>query len=149
MTKTSRSKQVGLKHGFKSGLEDLVADQLEGAKVPFTYEQHTIRYLVPVKKSRYTPDFVLEHNGIIVETKGRFVTADRQKMKLIKEQHPDLDIRFVFSNPRSRISKQSLTTYGDWCEKFGFQYATKLIPVEWFKEPPNQKSLEALKEFRK
>jgi hypothetical protein len=52
---------------------------------------------------------------------------------LIKQQHPELDIRFVFSNSRSRISKQSKTTYADWCEKNGFMFADKSIPKEWLK----------------
>ncbi len=64
----------------------------------------------------------------MVETKGRFLTADRQKHILIKDQHPALDIRFVFSNPNTRISKQSKTTYAMWCETHGFLYAPKTIP---------------------
>jgi len=79
------------------------------------------------------PDFKLP-NGIIVETKGRFVLADRKKHKLIKEQHPELDIRFVFSNSNTKISKKSKTTYGAWCEKLGILYADKTIPEEWLKE---------------
>lgn len=70
-------------------------------------------------------------NGIVVETKGRFITADRQKHLLVKAQHPDLDIRFVFSNSRTRISKTSKTTYADWCRKYGFMFADKSIPPEW------------------
>jgi len=52
-------------------------------------------------------------------------------MRLVKEQHPEKDIRFVFSNSRSRISKKSSTTYAMWCEKYGFKYADKHIPLEW------------------
>jgi hypothetical protein len=52
---------------------------------------------------------------------------------LIKEQHPELDIRFVFSNSKTRISKQSKTTYADWCRTKGFQFADKKIPQEWLK----------------
>lgn len=81
----------------------------------------------------YTPDFVLA-NGIIVETKGRFITSDRQKHLMIKEQHPDLDIRFVFSNPNSKLYKGSKTTYADWCDKHGFKWAKEEIPLEWIKE---------------
>jgi len=129
----------GLEHGFRSGLEDKVAAELEAAGVPVVYENpdSVIHYVKPATKSRYTPDFVLP-NGIIVETKGRFITADRKKHLLIKQQHPEKDIRFVFSNSRQRISKQSKTTYGMWCEKYGFQYADKSIPEEWLKEPPKR-----------
>ncbi|MBZ5882545.1 endonuclease I, partial [Escherichia coli] len=59
---------------------------------------------------------------------------DRQKHLLINAQHPELDIRFVFSNPKARISKTSQTTYADWCERHGFKYAAKVIPQEWIDE---------------
>lgn len=128
-------KSVGLKHGFRSGLEETIAAQLEAASVPVVYEakDSKIDYVEPEKKRKYTPDFVLP-NGIIIESKGRFVTADRQKHLLIKAQHPEKDIRFVFSNSRSKISKQSTTTYAMWCDKHGFKYADKVIPHEWLKE---------------
>ena len=63
---------------------------------------------------------------IIIETKGRFVTADRQKMLLVKEQYPDLDIRFVFSNPNSRISKKSKTTYAHGAKSMAFHMRPRL-----------------------
>jgi hypothetical protein len=71
---------------------------------------------------------VLLDNGIIVESKGRFVTQDRQKHLLVKQQYPDLDIRFVFSRSATRISKQSQTTYAAWCQHKGFLFADKAIP---------------------
>lgn len=124
------SKQVALKYGFRSGLEERVAKELTQAGVSFTFEEMSVTYVKP--PSRYTPDFVLP-NGTIIETKGRFLTADRQKHLLVKAQHPNLDIRFVFSNSNQRISKQSKTTYAKWCEKNGFVYADKSIPKEWYK----------------
>jgi len=125
--------KAALKHGYRSGLEDTVAEQLDMMRVKYTYEELKISYTVPESKHTYTPDFVLS-NGIIVETKGRFVTADRKKHLLVKRQHPELDIRFVFSNPRCKISKLSKTTYADWCDKYGFKYAAKMIPQEWLNE---------------
>jgi hypothetical protein len=62
------------------------------------------------------------------------MTADRQKHLMVKEQHPELDIRFVFSNSKSKLSKISQTTYGDWCIKHGFKYADKDIPMSWLNE---------------
>jgi len=126
--------EVGKKYGFRSGLEEVVAKQLSAGGVSFEYEEHTIRYTKPAKPSRYTPDFILP-NGIIIETKGRFVTSDRQKHLYIQEEHPSLDIRFVFSNSRTRINKRSKTTYAMWCEKHGFLYADCTIPQEWIDEP--------------
>jgi hypothetical protein len=99
--------------------------------VDYTYEETKLSYVKPQKTHTYTPDFYLPKQKIFIETKGMFTTADRQKMRLIKEQYPELDIRFVFSNARARISKKSKTTYGMWCEKYGFLYAHKDIPKDW------------------
>jgi hypothetical protein len=129
----SSPKNVGMKYGFRSGLEEKIASELRAAGVPFTFETLTIEYRKPEKLSKYTPDFLLT-NGVIVETKGRFVTADRQKHILVKQQKPDLDIRFVFSNSRGRISKKSNTTYAMWCDRYGFNYADKSIPKDWINE---------------
>ena len=120
-------------YSFRSGLERAIAGRLTAQKVAFSYEEKVICYVKPERTSRYTPDFVLP-NGIIIEAKGRFLTVDRQKQLLIKSQRPDLDIRFVFSNSRQRISKTSKTTYAKWCESKGFLYADKVIPNEWIKE---------------
>jgi len=117
---------------FRSGLEERTAKYLKKLKVKFTYEKLKIRWQ-DLRYRTYTPDFVLA-NGIIVETKGRFITSDRQKHLMIKEQHPDLDIRFVFSNPNSKLYKGSKTTYADWCDKHGFKWAKEEIPLEWIKE---------------
>lgn len=132
--------------GYRSGLEVKVAAFLEEQDIEFGYEAITLPYTVPARQSRYSPDYVLP-NGIIIETKGRFVTADRQKMALIKEQHPDLDIRFVFSNPKTRISKTSKTSYGMWCSKHGFPFAKLYPPQEWLDEPVNEASVRALEEI--
>lgn len=138
------AEERGRAAGYRSGLEDANVAHLEAHGEPVFYEQATIKYDVPARGAKYKPDLPLR-NGIIVETKGRFVTADRQKHKHIKEQHPDLDIRFVFSNPNNTIGKKSTTTYGMWCERLGIPYAKKLIPLEWIKEAPCLKRLRALK----
>jgi hypothetical protein len=119
--------------GFRSGLESAVHAQLTGAGLDVAYEAERIEYTKPARKSKYTPDFRLP-SGVYIETKGRFTTEDRQKHLLIKEQHPHLDIRFVFSNSRARISKQSATTYADWCTKHGFKFHDKVVPTAWIKE---------------
>ena len=123
----------GIKYGYRSGLEKRIQEQLNGLSVDYEYEKLKIEYEVHEVR-KYTPDFVILSNGIIVESKGRFVTADRKKHLLIKKQHPTLDIRFVFSNSKAKINKGSKTTYGDWCDKHGFLYADKLIPEEWLYE---------------
>lgn len=128
-TTKSKVRLRALKAGYRSGLEESVANQLKKLGIKVEYETTKIAYRVEETR-KYTPDFVLP-NGIIIETKGRFVAADRKKHLLIKKQHPELDIRFVFTNSRAKLSKGSKTTYADWCIKNGFLYADKEIPLEW------------------
>ena len=78
-----------------------MAENLKERGIAFTYEEEKIKWL-DSKVRTYTPDFVLE-NGIIIETKGRFVSNDRRKHKEIQKQFPDLDIRFVFQNPNHKL----------------------------------------------
>ena len=54
-----------------------------------------------------------------------------KKHLLVKEQQPNLDIRFVFGNSKNKIYKGSKTSYADWCNKNGFMFADKIIPNEW------------------
>ena len=129
--KRSKLRQSALKAGYRSGLEQDNAKHLEGYNVDYEYEKFKIKFTA--KPRTYTPDFRLS-NGIIIETKGRFIPSDRSKHLLVKDQHPELDIRFVFSNSNQRLSKTSTQTYGGWCERHGFLYANGLIPVEWMKE---------------
>ena len=131
--KKPSARWVARKHGFKSGLEDTVSNQIQSKGIAVEYEQEIIPYIIPASNHNYHPDFKLP-NGIIVETKGRFLPDDRKKHTLVKKQNPELDIRFVFTNSKTKISKASKTTYADWCIKNGFKYADKLIPNEWFTE---------------
>ena len=132
MVKKLTIRQRAIKAGYRSGLEETISQQLTKLSVPVLYETEKVKYVVNEVRT-YTPDFKLP-NGIIIESKGRFVAADRKKHLLIQKQHKDLDIRFVFSNSRAKIAKGSKTTYRDWCDKNGFLYADKLIPEEWIRE---------------
>lgn len=129
--------EVGLVHGFRSGLEEKIAAQLRQLGVYFQFEERKVAYTAPAKERKYLPDFHIpfkEGTGsILVETKGRFVTEDRQKHLHIRNSNPDLDIRFVFSNANARISKQSSTTYAMWAERNGFKWAHRSIPLEWIR----------------
>ncbi len=133
VTKKNNSKWVAKKYGFKSGLEENVSSQIANRGLSVEYECEEVSYIIPASEHTYHPDFRLP-NGIRVETKGRFVLADRKKHLLVKQQHPELDIRFVFTNSKNKINKKSKTTYADWCDKNGFKYADKVIPEEWFNE---------------
>jgi hypothetical protein len=146
MPRAASPEQRALQEGYRSGLEDRVASSLRRRGVGFGYEEFALRYEKPARIHRYTPDFWLR-NGIVVETKGRWVSADRQKITLVRQQYPDLDIRFVFSNPQTRISKVSKTTYAMVCDKLGIPYAKGDIPDAWTAEPVNEVSLKIIRDF--
>ena len=124
--------QVARKNGYRSGLEDTVATYLRENKVKFLYEKVKIEW-EDLAYRTYTPDFVLD-NGIIIETKGIFTVADRRKHLCIKKQHPDLDIRFVFTNSKKKLVKGAKSNYAEWCTKYDFLYYNRIIPEEWLKE---------------
>jgi hypothetical protein len=137
-TKTSSLRQRALREGYRSGLELKAAAQLNAAGVTVAYEEEVIEYTVPEQRKKYKIDFRLP-NGILVETKGRFVSDDRKKHKLVREQYPDLDLRIVFQNPNARIGKKSTTTYAQWCDKLGIKWAKAEhreapIPAAWLNE---------------
>ncbi|MER9178961.1 hypothetical protein [Mesorhizobium sp. M0767] len=125
---------VGLRYGFRSGLEELNARFLEGQGEVVRFEAIKVPYVVPETRRTYSPDFILQ-NGIIIETKGKLEPKDRAKHLFIKMQHPELDIRFVFQRPHDKIVKGSKTTYAAWADKFGIPWATRVIPAAWLKEP--------------
>lgn len=129
---------AALRNGWRSGLEGEVAKQLEKAGVEWAYEESKVRYTRPESHHTYTPDFIIKTRGtgktLIVETKGIFDADDRKKHLLVRSNNPELDIRFVFSNPNSRLRKGSPTTYAIWCKKEGFLFAKAFIPEEWLNE---------------
>jgi|TARA_R110000796_G_C14356655_1_gene412291 hypothetical protein len=125
-----RIKQI---NGYRSGFENKVASALSEQKVNFKYEVTQIEYIKPQTSHKYTVDFTLP-NGILIETKGRWTLEDRKKHLLIKKQHPNVDIRFVFQNPNGKIRKGSKTTYADFCEKYDIPWADKFIPESWLNE---------------
>ena len=124
---------AGKKHGFRSGLEDRFIQELEEYGLEPNYEAKKFEYIIPESKHNYTPDFPLSPH-IVIETKGRWVVEDRQKMLLIKEQYPEIDFRIVFYNANQKIKKGSKTTYAMWCDKHGIKWANKTIPTEWVEE---------------
>lgn len=132
---------------YRSGLESKIAKELNELKVVYTYEPKDgkIPYTIPESYHKYTPDFIiLTKSGkqIIVETKGLWDHADRYKHLLIRQQQPDLDIRFIFTRSKQKIRKGSKTTYADICEGRGrrpyrgvtWPYAEQTIPKDWLEE---------------
>lgn len=134
----SKPRRFHSKASYRSGLEEKIAKQLAEAGVAAEYEKLVLEYTKPETKHKYTPDFELP-NGIIIESKGMFDADDRKKHLLVKAQHPEEDIRFVFTNSKAKLYKGSPTTYAAWCIKHGFQFADKLIPLSWLTEKLKRK----------
>ena len=113
---------------YRSGLEERVADLLSGLGVSYEYESEKISYVI---QHHYTPDFILP-NHTVLECKGYWDAADRRKIKKVKEDNPDLDLRMVFQSPYNTISKKSKTTYAQWCERHGIPWTHfHDIPLDW------------------
>lgn len=132
----SKWKKQHKEHTLRSGLEKRTAEYLDRAEVPYGYESETLTYEVPAKTHKYKPDFTLQINNMIVECKGRFDAATRQKMAYVIEQNPERDIRLLFMRDNT-ISKNSKTKYSDWCDKRGIKYhvsASGEVPKEWYDE---------------
>lgn len=132
---------------YRSGLEAKIAEQLTKAEIEFEFETTKLEYWLKRPKAKcsacgntkdiweshtYTPDFVLTDLGIIIETKGRFLSKDRTKMKAIQRDHPELDIRMLFS-ANGKLTKGKDARYSDWCDKNDYVCAFKSIPEEWLK----------------
>jgi len=130
-------RREAIKYGYRSGLEHKISMSLDTINYSYDYESIKIEW-EDLAYRTYTPDFIL-NNGIIIETKGRFLTTDRRKHLCIKKQHPKLDIRFVFTNSRSKLSKGAKSTYAEWCIKHGFRYYDRIIPEDWLKEKGKNK----------
>lgn len=123
VSKTSKNLE-----GFRSKEELHFAHYLSLQSIPYSYEDTKISYYL---KKNYIPDFYLPSLGFYVEYKGYFAPEDRAKHLCIIKQHPEIDIRIIFSNSSKPIRKGSQTTYGDWCKKHGILYSDKVIPSSW------------------
>ena len=110
---------------------------LDTIRYKYEYESIKIEW-EDLSYRTYTPDFIL-NNGIIIETKGRFLAIDRRKHLAIKKQHPRLDIRFIFTNSKAKLRKGAKSSYGQWCDKYGFRYYDRIIPEDWLKEKGKNK----------
>ncbi len=121
MTKKKTSK-------FRSKLEERVADLLRELGVSYEYEHAQVPYII---QHHYVPDFVLP-NHVYLETKGYWDPKDRRKILAVLRDNPDLDLRMVFQAPYNKISKNSKTTYAQWCEKHNIPWTSYHdIPLEW------------------
>ena len=121
---------------LKGTFEERVINKLEKAGVSFQYEPHNLPYTV---ERQYYPDLLV--GDIYIELKGFFRQDAQRKMKAVKVQHPDLDIRFLFqraSSPVHGAKKRkdgSKMTCAEWADRYGFVWAEgEQVPEEWINE---------------
>lgn len=129
---------------LRSGLEDLVKQNLEDRGIPHEYESIKLKYVKDtcsecghvIKRGTYTPDFIIVRPSgvrLVVETKGLFSGQDRTKHQRVQRDNPTEDIRFVFQRDNF-LRKGSTTRYSQWCDKHNFKWAIGLVPEEWINE---------------
>ena len=80
----------------RSTLEDRVQANLQKRGINYTYEPCKLPYTV---ERNYIPDLLI--GDIYIEVKGYFRQDAQRKMKSIRDQHPELDIRFLFQRAAS------------------------------------------------
>lgn len=97
------------------------------------YETTKLKFVQPAKNRVYIPDFVTKNKNKVIEVKGRLKPEDRQKHLWVQEQHPDLEVFFIFGRPQNKLYKNSPTTYGEWATSNGFEWiaASDPIPEHW------------------
>lgn len=118
----------------RSTLEERVQADLDLRGVSYEYEPCNLPYVV---RRNYVPDLKIKE--MYIEVKGYFRQDAQRKMRNVKEQHPDLDIRFLFQKNNStlqgakRRKDGSKMTCAQWAERYGFEYAEGVIPDEWLR----------------
>jgi Phage endonuclease I. len=135
--------KVLAEHGYRSKHELDIAKHLSATGTEYVYEQGRLPYTVPAV---YIPDFGLVRQCICIEAKGMsaFESVERTKMIRIRELYPDLDIRFLFTNPNAHLGRNIKMTCATWCDKHGFPFAKgPAIPTAWLEHTPSAQQKEA------
>ena len=116
----------------RSTLEERVQENLKKRGIIYTYEPCKLPYSV---QRNYIPDLLI--GDIYVEVKGYFRQDAQRKMKSVKEQHPELDIRFLFQRASSTVQGAKVRkdgtkmTCSEWAERNGFTWAEGNVPDSW------------------
>ena len=118
---------------LKQTFEQKVMSNLTAKGVEFTFEPHSLTYSVT---RDYIPDLLI--GEMYVEIKGYFRQDAQRKMRAVKKQHPEKDIRFLFQRADATIQGAKKRKDGtkmtcrEWAERYGFQYAEgEEIPNQW------------------
>ena len=125
---------------YRNKFEHDTAEALKKRKADFVYEKTKFDYVV---EGKYLVDFTIikKNNQIMhIETKGNGLSFDghvKRKMIAVKKAHPNLDLRILFYSDGKCGPKRKDGTFmrqSDWAKRYGFKYAIKEIPDEWYSE---------------
>ena len=118
---------------LKQTFEQKVMSNLTAQGVEFEFEPHSLPYSVT---RDYIPDLLI--GEMYIEIKGYFRQDAQRKMRAVKKQHPEKDIRFLFQRADATIQGAKKRKDGtkmtcrEWAERYGFQYAQgEEIPEQW------------------
>lgn len=71
-------------------------------------KEYTLKYEINGKIRNYTPDFYLPDYDVWLEIKGFWWGNDKEKMRIVKEQHPEKNIKIVEKEEFKRILRGEL-----------------------------------------
>ena len=126
----------------RSKLEENFEYLLKEFNVLYEYEKDKLCYIIPESKHTYLIDWSLPNN-IFVETKGYLSDhQERTKYLLIKQQYPNLDLRFVFGDP-NKLCGGMKQTHAQWAIKNGFKYCS-IRDYDTIKEWVNETSCDEM-----
>lgn len=107
----------------RSKLEMKFEEILKSSTQDYDYEVTKISYIVPESKHVYTVDWTVKRK-LLIETKGYLSDhQERNKYVLLKQQYPELDLRFVFDNP-NKLCGGTKYTHAKWADKHGFTWCS-------------------------
>jgi hypothetical protein len=113
----------------RSQLEQQVEEALVSQGLAPQYETEKFSYVLHKK---YTPDFKV--GEVYVEVKGWWPSAERTKFLAVIMNNPGLPIFVALQRPHLTLSKQSKTTYAQWCTKHGIAWCPIPIPPDFMQQ---------------
>lgn len=90
-----------------------VAEKLNSQNILWIRDQKIEYQDLNGNKHTYTPDFYLPQTDEYIEVKGLFPESDKQKMDLVKEQHPEKRIYFICKKNYKQFIKGTISLSSD------------------------------------
>jgi predicted nuclease of restriction endonuclease-like RecB superfamily len=112
----------------RNKFEQRINQQLKRSKIIYGYETERIPYVLA---GHYIPDFIIQTQlgKVYVECKGYLRPEDKRKLRAVKRQHPEMDLRLLFYGESTKRERDQIR----WATKNGFKFAIDTIPKDWLK----------------